>query len=42
MTSLPGPQGDCGTSPIEAAPTAALPIMVKTTRRERFIGCVPP
>jgi hypothetical protein len=27
-----------GTKPIDTAPTAAVPIMVKTTRRERFMG----
>ena len=41
IASLPGPQGFCGTKPIETAPTAALPIMVSTTRRERFIGGIP-
>jgi hypothetical protein len=37
MAVKPGPQSPRGTSPIETAPTAALPIMVKTTRRERFM-----
>jgi hypothetical protein len=34
---LPGPQPRRGTSPIETAPIAALPINVSTTRRERFM-----
>jgi hypothetical protein len=39
--SLPGPQSRRGTSPIEAAPIAALPINVSTTRRERFMVVIP-
>jgi hypothetical protein len=38
---LPGPQSRRGTSPIETAPTAALPINVSTTRRERFMVAIP-
>jgi hypothetical protein len=34
----PGPQSPRGTNPIDTAPTAAEPIMVRTTRRERFMG----
>ena len=33
----PGPQSLRGTKPIDTAPTAAVPIMVRTTRRERFM-----
>ena len=32
----PGPQSLRRTKPIETAPTVAVPIMVKTTLRERF------
>src|SRR5882757_4218063 len=32
----PGPQSIRGTKPIDTAPTVAVPIMVKITRRERF------
>jgi hypothetical protein len=39
--SLPGPQSRRGTSPIETAPIAALPINVNTTRRERFMVAIP-
>ena len=40
---LPRPQSVRGgrVRPIETAPIAALPIMVKRTRRERFIGAIP-
>lgn len=40
---MPGPQSVRGgrVRPIETAPIAALPIMVKRTRRERFIGAIP-
>src|SRR6516162_11025889 len=31
------PQSPYGTNPMEATPTAALPIIVNTTRRERFM-----
>ena len=34
----PGPQSTRGTRPIDTAPTAAVPIMVRMTRRERFMG----
>src|SRR5882672_3467522 len=33
----PGPQSIRGTKPIDTAPTVAVPIMVKMTRRERFM-----
>src|SRR3954470_17270082 len=33
-----GPQSPGRTKPIDTAPTAAAPIIVKTTRRERFMG----
>src|SRR6266704_3246958 len=33
----PGPQSMRGTKPIDTAPTVAVPIMVKMTRRERFM-----
>ena len=38
--TLPGPQSRRGTRPIDTAPTAALPINVSTTRRERFMVAV--
>ena len=38
---LPGPQSTRGTRPIDTAPTAALPINVSTTRRERFMVAIP-
>src|ERR1700692_2002445 len=33
----PGPQSIRGTKPIDTAPTVAVPIMVRMTRRERFM-----
>ena len=34
---VPGPQSPRRTKPIDTVPMAAVPIMVKTTRRERFM-----
>jgi hypothetical protein len=40
MSAFPGPQSNRGDRPIDTAPTAALPINVSTTRRERFMAAI--